>query len=55
MENGISLLYQCFTVMIYCLALTMLICLSHMVYAMEHQVDQNMYQQHVLSCEIARF
>nr|WP_297936017.1 hypothetical protein [uncultured Lachnoclostridium sp.] len=52
MKNGISLLYQCFSIMVYCVALTILFYFSHLVYVMEKHVDQAMYQQHVISCEV---
>lgn len=52
MTNGTTLLYQCFSIMVYCVALTLLFYFSRMVYVMEHQVDQAMYQRHVISCEV---
>ena len=54
MENKISLLYQCFSIAIYCVAVVLLVYFSQLIYGMEHHVDRALYQQHVISCEVLR-
>lgn len=52
MKHGLFLLYQCFSVCMYCLAVMLLIYLSFNIYQLESAVKRNMYRQHVISCEM---
>lgn len=55
MENSVNLLYQGISLSIYCVAFVMLVFLSKQIYQMEHHVDEAMYRQHVISCEVIRY
>ncbi|SES71384.1 hypothetical protein [[Clostridium] polysaccharolyticum] len=54
MKNSIDLLYQGISMSIYCVAFLVLVFLSKQIYEMEHHVDNAMYRQHVISCEVIR-
>lgn len=52
MRHGLFLLYQGFSVCMYCLAVMLLIYLSYNIHQLESGVKRNMYQQHVISCKV---
>lgn len=52
MENGLRILYQCFGIIIYGIAIVLLLYYSRSIEEMEKHFDRLMYQQHVISNEI---
>ena len=52
MRNGVHILYQCFSITIYGIAITLLFIYSHYLRELEHRLDLSMYQQHAISCDM---
>lgn len=54
MNHGLEIFYQCFSGMVFCIAVLLLFYTSNLIIKMEQNVDRSMYKQHVISCEVAR-
>ena len=52
MKNGFQILYQCFGIAIYGIAVALLFLYSYYLEELEHRLDRSMYQQHAISCEM---
>lgn len=47
------IIYQCFNITVFCIAVFLLFYISSLVTSLENSVANSMYQQHVISCQVA--